>query len=149
MHGGGFAQIKTHTYLVMIAPFTGIASWFLRRSRTLIGSIWTRRIIRLHRLEETPIASNRQICDDLFFAGLRCWRFRCALLLLLILSLLCLPTCLWTTACLMLKLSLSSVAPLFAHPLVPATLVVGLLTSTLWISSVLPSSVRSTRLLHL
>ena len=125
MYGGaGHAQIHKETYFILIVFFTSWALTFLL-SRRLAGSTFiSLGLGSAHLLEHTsPVLLLRRqgICDDFILAGLL---LRCAYLLILILSLLCLPTRLRTTARLVLLPRMSKAASLFAHTLVPAALVV-------------------------
>lgn len=135
------------TYLLEVAALALLALRLCRRLRLNSSTWWL--WLRSHLLKEAPVwglvwQGGR---DVLVLAGLGCRRLRGAFFPLLILSLLCLPTYLWAAACLVLVLSAppsvaSSVASTFRFTTFRGD------SSTCWISSILLSSVRTTRLLH-
>ena len=138
-------KLKLGTYLVLTALFPCRIPVLLLRRDARVRFRSRLDDFRLHGLKEVPVWRCRHRFWRLCFAG---WLLLgCALLLLLILSLLCLTTALWSTVCLVLLLLLSSVLPMSTSTLVPAGLVVWLLTSN-WFARWLLSSVRSTRLVH-
>ena len=135
------------TYLLEVAALALLALRLCRRLRLNSSSWWL--WLRSHLLKEAPVLGLgwQGGRDVLFLAGLGCRRLRGAFFPLLILSLLCLPTYLWAAACLVLVLSAPpSVAASVASTFGFATFRGG--SSTCWISSILLSSVRTTRLLH-